>query len=133
MPLEEDILKELGDDIRLVARRANRFGQLIEEYSKGKYRGPYEANDFVYLRDGSYDGLYGGLQIPENLKNEARQILLKEKELGFAIFEMPGEEQINQDLQEYIEFFERCKNVEMELHKTLSDYKEKQSEVETQN
>ena len=121
--------------IKIVAGRAEKFRKLKESYSRGEYstEDGFETNDFVSLKRGLYQKCWKGIEIPQDLIDEATNILIETDKLGFGLIESPNEEEERQNQARYVEYFRRCESVEKRLHQILSDYQQKHPEAETQN
>jgi len=105
----------------LTRLRAEDFRKLQEVYASGNSNWGFEANDFLAVSSGFYQGSgnYPGLEIPKDLVEESNLILklISEFESGDR-----------KDQTDYIDLFKRCEDFERNLHQIFLDYQEKHSE-----
>lgn len=116
----------LDSRIKDAKEKAEKFKKLKEEHSKGNYLRGFYANDFYELKNGM--GLpinylkEKGIQIPQDMIEEATQILEIKDKLGFSsgVCGGPNNEQRKQNPQAYVSLFERCEILERRLYELLS-------------
>lgn len=119
----------LKSQLELISNRAKVFEKLAQSYTEGDYSiKPFELTDIGHAARNEYSKLYKDIKIPNDLMIESDKILKEKSGLGFDSWNKISEEKRTQNAEKLTEYFKRCNNVEIELHKILSDYKDKHPE-----
>lgn len=120
----------LEDAAKDALSRAGTFEWMRKCYTVGDYaRKHCDFADFLSICHNDYTRIFG-VAIPEELVKRVISLYRENDELGLGIYPSGlrlTELRVSLAPQPYIEFFERCRDVQMELHQILVNQIKEQS------